>query len=411
DSLTQGENFNFSWVMNVTSSSVENYLVDVLVNSSFGSANVPDNNSEDRLVVLNPEEAPANTAPNDPTVSLVSLDYTNKTLQDLNCSALITDNDAGAKLNVTVLWIKNKGLNQTIYYNNSYSNATMFSAILESENTTKTDNWTCSLKLFDGTDYSSFVNSTNLTILNTLPTVTLLTPDNYNVTTNRTQKFTWSGSDDDNDALTYQINITLTASSTCSDPDRDDASISNTYYIPSPYMNCLQDNGDYYNWTVRASDDGGSTYGGWADSRRIDYQSSIIIAMVNDTVSFGGLGMSATNNTTDNSPLPFLIRNDGNCFLNISLNSTNLWNSVVNPSEYFQYKVDNKSEENGSFDWILSKTTWQNVPDANYEMVIVNFNWSDETDSAEVDILVTVPSEEGSGDRESTLGFKAELGE
>jgi hypothetical protein len=244
-----------------------------------------------------------------------------------------------------------------------------------------------------------------------LPTVTLTDPNDNNITTNRTQKFTWSGNDADGDSLTYQINITLYASSLCTDTARDDTGISNEYYIPSPYMNCLSDNNDYYNWTVRASDDAGSTYGAWATPRKIEFQAEINAILINDTVSFGSLGMGATNNTTDNSPWPFLIQNDGNAFFNISINATDLWNTASNPSEYFRYKVDNKTGEEGSFNWSASQTSWRNITGATQEIAIVRFNWSDATDSAEVDILVTVPPSEGIGDRESTVTFEAELGE
>ncbi|MBU4070454.1 MAG: hypothetical protein KJ646_05720, partial [Nanoarchaeota archaeon] len=47
---------------------------------------------------------------------------------------------------------------------NSYSNATVFSAILESGNTTKTENWTCGLRVYDGDEYSDWVNSSKLEI-------------------------------------------------------------------------------------------------------------------------------------------------------------------------------------------------------------------------------------------------------
>ena len=106
----------------------------------------------------------ANTAPTTPTPSLVSVDGTNKTNTDLNCSALISDAD-GNDMNVTVRWYKNYALNLTIDYNNSYSNASTFGALLGSGNTSKSDNWSCSLRLHDGTDYSSWANSSNLTIL------------------------------------------------------------------------------------------------------------------------------------------------------------------------------------------------------------------------------------------------------
>jgi parallel beta-helix repeat protein len=397
---------NLGWQVNITVPNGLSGLQDLYLNVTYLENVVADTQTE--------AVDYGGVAPNNPAPILVSVDGNNQTASDLNCSSLITDNDSGDLLNVTIQWIKNDVLNLTIDYNNSYVNATMFSAILDSGNTTKTDNWTCGMMLYDGTDYSNWINSSDLEILNTLPTATLVGPANNNVTTNRTQLFTWSGNDDDNDALTYQINISLhdtgSPGSPCSDSDRNDTGIINEYYIPSSYMNCLQDNNYYYNWTVRASDDSGATYGGWATEWRVDYQSEVLITLINDTVSFGPIAQGGASNTTTNNPYPFLIQNDGNCFSNITINATDLWNTISNPSSYFRYKIDNYTGEEGSFNWGQSQTSWSDVPNSTQEMAIVRIDWDDSTDSAEVDLLVEVPNNEGSGSRESTVNFEASLG-
>ncbi|MCF7900880.1 hypothetical protein K9L67_01510, partial [Candidatus Woesearchaeota archaeon] len=66
----------------------------------------------------------------------------------------------------------------TIDYNNSYDNGTQFNATLQSENTTKNDEWICGITLNDGTNTSQEGNSTALTIINTQPTIqtTIITP-------------------------------------------------------------------------------------------------------------------------------------------------------------------------------------------------------------------------------------------
>ena len=136
-----------------------------------------------------------------------------------------------------------------------------------------------------------------------------------------------------------------------------------------------------------------------------------MIALVNDTISFGSISQGGSDDTTDNSPYPFVLQNDGNCFSNVSINATSLWNTVSNPTSYFRYKVDNKTNEEGSFQWSDSQTDWSNVPGSTQEVAIVRINWNDDTDSAEVDLLVEVPTDEGSGNRESTLNFEASLAE
>src|SRR3989344_7790995 len=124
--------------------------------------------------------AGGNNPPNNPSPLLLSVGGSNQTVADLNCSSSITDPDSGNTLNVSVRWYKNSALNLTVDYNNSYANNTLFNATLDNGNTTKGENWTCSMRLYDGTDYSSWVNSSNITILNTLPTISLTGPAHGN---------------------------------------------------------------------------------------------------------------------------------------------------------------------------------------------------------------------------------------
>ncbi len=95
--------------------------------------------------------------------------------------------------------------------------------------------------------------------------------------------------------------------------------------------------------------------------------------------------------------------------MNVSLNATDLWNTASNPSDYFRYKIDNKSGEEGSFDWLQSDTTWQQMQGATPQMSLAKFNWSAMTDSAEIDLFVTVPSGEDIGNKQSLITFIAEL--
>jgi hypothetical protein len=349
----------------------------------------------------------ANLLPDAPSPNLVSVDGLNQTASDLNCSAVISDID-GDDLNVTVRWYKNDALELTVDYNNSYSSDYEFSAILESGNTSKSENWTCEMRVYDGEYYSSWANSSSLEILNTLPDVVVLdSPADNNLTTNRTPEFSWNiGTDDDDDILTYDLNLTCYPA--CSADNRLIEDISDLNHVLANYLQKLKDNNYYYNWTVRAND--GEGVGEWATPRKIEIQSSIVMSLLNSTINMGTLTMSESKNTSTDNPIPFLLQNDGNCMLNVSINATDLWSTVSNPSEYFKYKVDNKSGEEGSFNWLDSITSWTELP-ATSSIAIVEFNWNEETDSAEVDVLVTVPPTEGAGDKSSIIYFESELGE
>ncbi len=110
--------------------------------------------------------------PTTPTPEINSTGGNDYDDQDLNCYDTITDSDGDA-MNVTVKWYKDDVLNLTIDYNDSYANNYEFSAVLDSGNTTAGDVWKCGMRLYDGTDYSEWGNSSNLQIIDQdSPTIT-----------------------------------------------------------------------------------------------------------------------------------------------------------------------------------------------------------------------------------------------
>jgi hypothetical protein len=378
--------------------------------SYFGSAKDSagnENGTETRYLSVS-----LNTAPTNPTVTLNSTDGSNKTAQDLHCYATITDPDTNT-MNVSVLWYMNSILNFSVDYNDSYANGTWFDAILGNGNTTKGENWSCGMRLFDGQAYSDWVNTTNLTILNTPPVVALTGPDDSILVSNRTSEFNWTGTDDDaGDSLTYEINITLVAASLCGDAYREVSNFAGTEYAPETEMRCLYDNLDYYTWSARASD--GEVNGSWAPAYKINITSLIVMSLPTSLIEFGKLNYlgSNSNDTADNSPLPFVIQNDGNCFVNVSIAASSMWKTLANPNSYYQFKV-NLSNELNSFNWETSTTSWTDMPLAGVAtgMAIAKLNYSDTQDSAAVDIRVQVPSLEPPLVRNSTVVFTSSLGE
>ena len=120
-------------------------------------------------------------------------------------------------MNVTTYWYNNSVLHLTADYNGSYANGTLFNATLANGNTTKTHQWTCGLRLFDGVSYTSANTTYNVTILNTAPTVSLSLPADASTTTDRTPLFQFSVSDADAELVRWEFNTTLVANSTCTD--------------------------------------------------------------------------------------------------------------------------------------------------------------------------------------------------
>jgi len=131
-----------------------------------------------------------------------------------------------------------------------------------------------------------------------------------------------------------------------------------------------------------------------------------------DAINFGQLSYLGGNDTSDDSPSPFVLENSGNVFANITIGASNLWNTQVNPNLYYQFKVDNYSTEVNSFNWLTSLAVYTNMESNNTPVLgIVELNYSDASDTAEIDINITVPNNEGSGVRNSIVTFTSSLGE
>lgn len=250
---------------------------------------------------------------------------------------------------------------------------------------------------------------------NILPVVTLISPGNGNSTTNRRPTFIWNATDGDGDFLTYQINITSHAYmgapiTSCSDSIL--VNVSATNYTPTYDLPCLWDNGYVYNWSVRANDE--QEYGEWTTKWKLNVTADTTISLLNNTMFFGSIALLSYNDSEDNSPAPFVIQNDGNSFLNISLSGTDLWYGFSNPSKYYKFKIANNTiitpNENGSFNWASSLTSWRNVSTSAVTS-IAYLNYSNATDSAEADIYVEVPPAEPPGTKSSTITFMSILGE
>jgi hypothetical protein len=269
--------------------------------------------------------------------------------------------------------------------------------------------------------YQTRINSTNLSLTNALPTVNLTSPSNNTSITNRTPTLVWNGTDLDGelDIKSYEINITCynILGGGCSSYGIDNryvtintgSPIQENYTLTNP-LKYVADNGYYYTWKVRANDS--FDWGAWSDEWRFNVSAVVDINLTNRLINFGTMLPDQSNDTIDNSPQPFILENIGNSLINVSINSTNLWITQPNPSLYFQYKFDNRSEP-GSFNWSLSQITWKNVPtQGEVKNVLAYFNWQDANDRAEIDINVTVPgTQEGAGVRSSLINFTASLGE
>ncbi|UCC91577.1 MAG: hypothetical protein JSV39_04695 [Candidatus Aenigmatarchaeota archaeon] len=230
-------------------------------------------------------------------------------------------------------------------------------------------------------------------------------PEHDSHTTNRTPMFNWSEpSDADGDTLNYTINITCLPD--CSDDNRYVTGIGTNSYTLTQELQYFGDDNRYYNWSVHAND--GYENGSWSDEWNFTLDTNVSITMLNDTVDFGENRIPGyIDNTTDNDPHPFSLRNVGNCIIDVNLSSSDLlWDVVSQPSDYFNYSVDWLTGEEGAFNWSGSQTSQANIPQVDQNVTFINYlNYTSGNSSAEIELYIEVPSGEYIGIKNSTIVF------
>jgi len=250
-----------------------------------------------------------------------------------------------------------------------------------------------------------------------IPTVELFYPYNDSLTTDRVPIFYWNGTDDQGRALVYQFNLTLLNESTptevCADPRVAVNTGEAENYTLESYLKCFYGDGYFYLWTARASADGGINWGPWAEPWLLKLDSYVSINLLVDSIDFGVIAYNGTNSTEDDNPGPFVLENDGNTLVNVSINATDLWLTQPNPSDYYRFKISEYLLERGAFNFSASLTYWTNVfASSNPVESIIDFNWTSQNNTAEIDINITVPGvNEGAGSRSSIMTFTAEMSE
>ena len=86
-------------------------------------------------------------------------------------------------------------------------------------------------------------------------------------------------------------------------------------------------------------------------------------------------------------------------FFFFSINATSLWQSLPNPSSYYQYLIS--SNGTGTFEHALNES-WNNFSDARADS-ITGLNYHGDNNSARIDIQIEAPRGEGAGKKSSTI--------
>jgi hypothetical protein len=332
---------------------------------------------------------------------------------ELSCTVILEDIDS-EMLNVTFIWFVNDtyddSWNTTVECNLSKSS----SCVSDTDVTTPLFNKTyvCSAQATDAVNTTDWRNSSEVLVVNSKPTITLVSPLSGNDTTNRTPTLIWEGNDADGDSLTYEVNITCFPS--CSDDNRNIGGIISENYTLSEVVRYLYDglvgfeDNYFYNWTVRAYD--GIEYSDPVTAWNFTVKSLLDIVLNPDSIDFGEWLPGNITTTVDDDPQPLIIYNNGNTYVNISFRAENyIWDSVQEISNHSRIKVDSVSGINDAYDASSSVTNWMNINRSENVTIIADLNYSTIKNQAEIDFNLTVPDAEPAGDKAANYTLFAKV--
>jgi hypothetical protein len=112
-----------------------------------------------------------------------------------------------------------------------------------------------------------------------------------------------------------------------------------------------------------------------------------------------------SNDTMDDRPLPFRIRNDGTVKVNITVSSTDLWSSEANPTPDYRFAA-NITSQGQTFNNACSLTSFTNAPSIS-TLFFCFLDFIDSNNEAELEVNVTVPAAEPDGNKNATVTFIA----
>ncbi len=153
----------------------------------------------------------------------------------------------------------------------------------------------------------------------------------------------------------------------------------------------------------------GSITGFAAGKANVSIPAQAAISLPVDAINFGSLGVNQSNDTSDDSPGPFIIQNDGTVSVDLTVEATDLFTGTgaSNPSDHYQFK--SAENEAGSVPAVNSTylvTDWTDVP-ASAEFFAKGMKFATVSDSLQGEIKITVPGDEPSGSKSSTVTFTA----
>jgi len=320
------------------------------------------------------------------------------TVDNLTLTVLCTDADSET---LTAYWNIYRNLTLESSASQSINNSIETNiTVVATDSTSKSERWMAEVWCGDNESNTSKQNTSTILIQNTPPIAALRSPTNGNDTLfDRKVTFNYTSTDEDLDAVTYELNISTFGSTLIIE-----RGITSSYFTLSQPLEVSTE----YQWSVRAYD--GEEYSSWSGEWNFSIAEYIIIRLMANQTSFGDVDIGVTADTIAGPALPFVIENMGNVEADIVLLATEqLFDNAELGTEYLRYMAD-ESIEIDSFNWTGSQITWSNVT-ADYTPVIDNLKYEDVSDTAEIEFQITVPPLESSGEKRTTISVGGESSE
>jgi len=309
------------------------------------------NNSQNLNMQLGNEET-LNAAPN--TTTPIITPSTAYTDDDLTCNTTVTDDD-GDNTTVYFKWYKN----EVNIVNDSFAdqvNGTAVTDILGSGNFSGGDDIICSVRAYDETSYSDWLNSTVRTIslsgttqeninasasLTVGPTITSVTPGGpYDPTENDVTSISISFIANDVDGVadlndtSAQVSVskgaTTRTNTSCSVLDLNSTGANYTCGIDMQYYD------DAGTWTVNVSVKDNGTELAYNDTETFTYNSLKAMQLLNITLAFGNISIGAGTTSHDINT-----KNTGNVQFDVNMTGANLVNgSYTIPANDMNWDID-----------------------------------------------------------------------
>ena len=159
----------------------------------------------------------------------------------------------------------------------------------------------------------------------------------------------------------------------------------------------------------------GLAQGWWNATASATIGAEANIQLVVASVDFGTMSPSEQDDTTDNSPPPFKLNNNGSVDINVSVGvygTSGLWVTRTSGDGNFSFNVSNATT--GSV-YLAARAVYVNMKNhtngTNTDWVVWNLSYQPgNTDTIDINLNVTVPQDEPAGAKSCVVKFNASVG-